>query len=685
MTTSDTIRPKGSLSTVRLSDIFQSLQRELKTGVLTVKTDAILKKVFIWHGDVVFATSNNKEDRLAELLVREGRMSREDHMKAEELLGRQKGRMGRILVDLGYLKPNEVYQAVQRQVEEIILGLFSLEEGEYDFQEGPLPSDELIKLRISTGDIIYRGIKRISNRQYIQQVCPPENTVLDFSQDPSSIFQHVTMEDVDRKILSLIDGKSPIRKILSLASLDHFETLKTIYAFLSIGIVEVREEEAEKTEETEETVVHHAREAVAEPHVVVSKEFVEKIEDMFNRLERLGYYEVLGVGKDSSFGEIKKAAYRVIKEFHPDRRFSLPSDNIVLKKKLTTIQAYIVKAYQTLHDPDKRKGYDSLLSKKAFERTKKAAVVVAVLFVVFGIVLALSGDIRKKTASIPEIEKKRVSEGRKVSPEARRKLLAPSGRGSYELTIYPRTVFRDSVLTLSLGNFSLSNAEIEWFINENAVEGAEGRQFKPDNVRKGDMVYARVFVDDEVVTSDAVVIKNSPPLISRARILPEVLKPGESLYVEAAGRDSDGDEVTLFYEWTRNGEPAGDTMNLQDELVRGDTYTVKITPFDDDVYGKSVVFKWEMGNMPPMITEEKQFQFDGTVYTHQVQASDPDGDDLTYSLTSEIETIAIDSGTGLITWNVPADFTGSVPATVSVNDGHGGEVKRELVFIINAP
>ncbi len=44
--------------------------------------------------------------------------------------------------------------------------------------------------------------------------------------------------------------------------------------------------------------------------------------------------------------------------------------------------------------------------------------------------------------------------------------------------------------------------------------------------------------------------------------------------------------------------------------------------------------------------------------------------------------MTIDPSKGLIKWNVPPEFTGKTPITVSVTDGHGGEVMQSLTLEI---
>lgn len=242
----------------------------------------------------------------------------------------------------------------------------------------------------------------------------------------------------------------------------------------------------------------------------------------------------------------------------------------------------------------------------------------------------------------------------------------------YSLQIVPADVTRNSTLSLLSIGFDPKDAQILWTVNGNPVISSLTNQFKTSEAKKGDMIQAKATLAGKEIFSNIVKIKNSPPGITSVKLLPESFKPGDALSIEAATKDPDNDDVTLIYEWTLNGEPAGNTKQIGSQVKKGDKVSIKITPFDGEIYGRPVFLNIRMQNLPPVIIDDKKFSFDGKVYTYQVRASDADNDPLAYSLKEAPPGMTIDK-TGLIKWNVPPDFKGKASCIVSVTDGQGGE------------
>jgi hypothetical protein len=247
-----------------------------------------------------------------------------------------------------------------------------------------------------------------------------------------------------------------------------------------------------------------------------------------------------------------------------------------------------------------------------------------------------------------------------------------SESGSYSLTIIPDNATRNSTLQVIAQGLKLSDAKIEWLLNGYPTTSGSSSQFDAKETQKGDKVQVKAIVQGKELRSNIIEIRNAPPEINKVQILPEIFKPGDTLSVEASGNDADGDEVTIAYEWKKNGEPAGNSKRIEAPLKRGDKIAVGITPFDGEVNGQTVILNREIKNMPPMIIEDKKFHFDGKFFSYQIKAVDPDGDTLTYTFKQAPEGMVIDKA-GLITWKVSEKDKSRHSVAVQVTDGQGGE------------
>lgn len=92
-------------------------------------------------------------------------------------------------------------------------------------------------------------------------------------------------------------------------------------------------------------------------------------------LDRLGYYQLLGVAADADARAVKAAYHKLAAQLHPDRYHGLP--DAATRERLETIYARMTEAYRVLSSPDKRAAYDRGLGEgklrwDSSEREKKA-------------------------------------------------------------------------------------------------------------------------------------------------------------------------------------------------------------------------------------------------------------------------------------------------------------------------
>ena len=151
----------GKIQSTPLPVILESLQKEKATGTLAVRYRNAEKCIHIKDGQIIFAMSTDKSDRLGETLVREGMLSRERMEAALRLHSKSVGfkKLGAILVENGFISPKDLFSGLKVQVKNIIYSLFLWEDAEYRFEER-LPAD-IIKLQINLQDLLVEIIKRM--------------------------------------------------------------------------------------------------------------------------------------------------------------------------------------------------------------------------------------------------------------------------------------------------------------------------------------------------------------------------------------------------------------------------------------------------------------------------------------------------------------------------------------------
>jgi curved DNA-binding protein CbpA len=373
-----TIPTIGRLSETRLPTLLRALQHAQATGALTITRNDQTKVIYFKAGDIVFASSRYEDERLGELLLKWGKITFAQYETSVRLLTETKKQQGTIMVEEGFLTPKELFQAVIGQVKEIIFSLFTWLDGDYEFVMQALPSEEVIPLRMSSGALIYEGIRRIHDFSRLCRLLPPLDTVVTMSTKPRDLFQTVAIRRDEQQLLLLIDGVKTIRELVYAATLPSLRAFQMIYFLLAAGIIQVNTEE----EPGERTVVFRSNvqselkaiipEAIGrkkqEELDLSGGELFELREDeklasspdairrAYETLKGKDHYEVLGVSRKDSPIVIKKAYFRLAKAYHPDRHYEPGMET--LNEALEVLFDRLTEAYGVLSRPQSRRQYD---------------------------------------------------------------------------------------------------------------------------------------------------------------------------------------------------------------------------------------------------------------------------------------------------------------------------------------
>jgi Domain of unknown function (DUF4388) len=228
---------QGRLEDVHFSEILLTISQRKETGVLHVVRNRIEKDIYFQDGRIVFAKSNDRDERLGELVLRSGKIGYRhlDESSKKVVPGL---RLGTILVQEGYLKASDLYLGVIQQVEEIVYSIFDWTEGNFAFRSGELPTKEVITLSISTPDIILKGISRVWRWSWVRDWIGPLNTLYVRKDDWETVAKKMSITPQIQAMIDLLEQPKLLEEILDISAMSNFETCKLLWALLIIGIIQ---------------------------------------------------------------------------------------------------------------------------------------------------------------------------------------------------------------------------------------------------------------------------------------------------------------------------------------------------------------------------------------------------------------------------------------------------------------
>ncbi len=135
------VSPDAPIET-HLGRILATIEKSEWTGTLEVRSDDLFTALIIDGGVPVFAEAGSVADTLGRVLLRAGRLTPEQYTNilrrmTEALVGDEMMRFGEVAIELGYLSPVEVGEALGRQVREKVIHCLTLESATWELRADP--------------------------------------------------------------------------------------------------------------------------------------------------------------------------------------------------------------------------------------------------------------------------------------------------------------------------------------------------------------------------------------------------------------------------------------------------------------------------------------------------------------------------------------------------------------------
>ncbi len=228
---------RGDLESDSLPEILATIHRHGVPGVLDCTREDMSKCVYFATGDIIFATSTDREESLGESLLRDGLITEDQLRLSSDELRRTPGRRhGTVLVQMGFLEPHELGAAVRKQVQAIVWSLFAWSTGSVTFRVGSFRDDEVYKIKVPTAKAILEGCRFLPDPKEVTARLGGRMCILQPAKRPEHL-GGLEFDEDEQALFDLVDGKRTLYQLCEAGPLNPGINARILYAILTLRLI----------------------------------------------------------------------------------------------------------------------------------------------------------------------------------------------------------------------------------------------------------------------------------------------------------------------------------------------------------------------------------------------------------------------------------------------------------------
>lgn len=229
--------PTGRLHGTTVPELLWALARSRATGRLLLKRSGTTKTVSFEEGRILFAGTDEADERLGEMLVRDGLITLEQLETASSKLGPGR-RLGAALIEQGSLSPDDLVRSVLSQVRSILVGLIDWEDGEWKFEAGTPSVGQGIQLGVSPAQLILEGIRQLRSFSLLRKIVGSPSCRYRVAESADRHPAGLSLSEGEKLVLEALErAPQSIESLCEALVLSSFEVHQALAAFHVLGMI----------------------------------------------------------------------------------------------------------------------------------------------------------------------------------------------------------------------------------------------------------------------------------------------------------------------------------------------------------------------------------------------------------------------------------------------------------------
>jgi CheY-like chemotaxis protein len=369
---------RGDLKTLSFERILMNAYDSLFTGALVISMGLAQRRIYFSNGFPVSADSTIMGEGFGASLVLQGKITEDQREEVSRRMVEEQCQFGQMLTKMGLLSPDEIFDGLRRCSQRVILNVFTLKEGDFEFQPLENLPQHIIHIEFNPILLILRAHKTLYPADFLNALYLTKTD--SYPHRSQRFFQVLPLCNLDTESMSFFRDLPPdqtLAETMSKISANKTENLfRVLFAMESIGVLEWKHQEAPQIKRLDSLDFAEAFERQKSSSTDITK----RLRAQYIELIGKNFYEMLDVSIDANEQEIKEAYRHRRFELHPDR-FGAELGGEA-KRILDDMLARIDQAYQLLSHTDEREAYqahvtdsrrDSALESKKFLEAQNIA------------------------------------------------------------------------------------------------------------------------------------------------------------------------------------------------------------------------------------------------------------------------------------------------------------------------
>lgn len=227
---------EGDINQINLVERLVELWREQFTGAIRFENDGIIKIIYFKGGDVLSASTNDRDDAVDEILMRANKVSRE-HVKQALARRKESETLGDAMLNLGYITRKELTWARRVQVVGVIRSIAEWMTGSFTIVADYLPKRDEGTL-FPLPQVLVELIVTDQDKQKFERLLAGGSLVLARTPDFDEVYRRLGLNEDAEAIVAQLDGERTASEIAAASGRDAFNVYKLLHAFVTLGILE---------------------------------------------------------------------------------------------------------------------------------------------------------------------------------------------------------------------------------------------------------------------------------------------------------------------------------------------------------------------------------------------------------------------------------------------------------------